>query len=248
MTQMRDALLGEVRELRKRLFWQILRRDRLLFIDGRLLEEQYLRLFAVKECAVYDLNTSLLCAELRRELAAGGMSAKDTEREVRSKEAERHEVWLAHLQRRNLLLKNEHGWRLNEHWFERLDYYYGLCVRLLHPDLYPNADAKQRQMMLHITQAYAQRNLPVLAIKPELLQLEDLPQFNPEVLDEVALTAERDRLQSALADNDSMMRAVERAHPYNLRPLLENGAACAAKLCELDELLAYLREKLRAIE
>lgn len=240
------TLLDEVRDLRKDLFWQILRRDRLIFIEGRRLEEKYLRLFAVKECAIYDLNTELLLSELRRKLAAELVPSEEIELRLREKREERHNVWLAHLQHRNFMLQDER--RLTEHWFERLHYYYGLCVRLLHPDLYPNANAKQRQMMLHITQAYAERNLPVLAIKPELLQLEELPLFRAEELSEAELLAECNRLQSALADNESLMKTVEHAHPYNLRYLLEDNAACAARQRELDELLAYLREKCRAIE
>lgn len=246
MTEKNNSLLSEAKELRQKLFRQILHRDRLLFIEGRLLEEKYLRLFAVKECAVYELNTQLLCAELQGELTERGMSAAEIDRAVRDKQAERHEIWLAHLHHRNVMLLDGQDRNLTSHWYERLDYYYGLCVRMLHPDLHPNANAKQRQMMVNITRDYERRNLSVLAIKPELLLLEELPRFRPEDLDEAALAAECERLRSAIADNEAMVKTVERAHPYNLRCLLEDDAACAAKLRELDELLAYLREKLSA--
>lgn len=240
------AMQKDVRELRGQLFGQILKRDRLLFVETWQLEHKYMRLFAARECAAYELNGRIICRQLRRELATMGVDPDEVEAAVAARAAERHAVWLDRMRRRNKILDNSNGWRLNRQWFERLDCYYALCVRLIHPDLYPKAGPKHCLQMTAITRAYARHNLPVLALKPEVLQIDGLPGYGLLDMDEGELIAERRRLQGKLADNAQLMQALLADHPFELKPLLDDEAACAAKSCELDELLEYLRAKLLA--
>lgn len=239
------AMQEEVRGLRRQLFWQILERDRLLFVETWQLKHKYMRLFAARECAAYELNTKIICRDLGRELATMGTDPDEAEALVAARADERHAVWLDRLRYRNKILDNSRGWRLNRQWFERLDYYYALCVRLIHPDLYPAAGARHRLQMTNITRAYAEHNLPVLELKPEVLQIDGLPGYGLLAMDEGELAAERSRLLGKLAVNAELIGALLADHPFELKPLLDDEAACAAKSRELDELLEHLRAKLR---
>lgn len=222
-----DAL--EVRQLWEQLYHQILCRDKMFFVEGPQLEQAYLRLFAAKEGAAYDLHTQILHKQQR--LTDAGL-------------AERHQRWLAYMRRRSALLNIGQPRQRNRDRLARLDFYYAQAVKLAHPDLYPAASRQQRAAMLAAARAYRDHNLPLLTLKVELMTLSPLPSYKPN---KAELKAEQHRLHNCLVQNSRLMQLANADYPYNLRPLLENRAACNAKLRELDELLAYLREQLAEI-
>lgn len=235
-------LADELYELREQVFRQIIKRDRLVFVEGWQLTRAYLRLFAIKECTAYELHTKLLMKPRRAELLAAGKTPTEAEALLEQEFAERHQVWLAQMRYRNAVLDDGKEWPRDRRYFKRLNLYYARAVSLLHPDLYPAADRSQRAQLLEITQAYKEHNLPLLSLKFDLLQLSPLPVYT--ISDRTELNRERARLRGCLANIAEMLAAIEAEEPYTLRPLLLDPAKCAAKRQELDELIAYLRQKL----
>lgn len=241
-----DIEVAEVMALREQLLEKILTRDRMLFVESWLLKYKYMRLFSAKECAIYDMNSRVLCCKLQQKLTKEGFKPEEIGSRLAEFKAMRHEVWLAHMQYRNRALQNTHSFKLNRHWFDRLDCNYALCVRLIHPDLYPDATDWHRRQMKAITAAYGEHNLPYLALKPEMLQMDRLPSYAPEKFSLEELAAERERLLCAIADCDSMMKLCESERPLNLRQLLSDDAACQDYAKLLDDVLLMLRDKLKS--
>lgn len=233
MSASANLLKENIRSLRRQLFRQILQRDELLFIKAARLEAQYMQLFAAKECAAYYLNTQLLC-----------QNPNLSQQQRTDLFAQRHKVWLAHMQHRNNILLKLPPRQQTARRFGLLNYYYARCVRLIHPDLYPTANLKQRQTMYNITLAYKNHELPLLAIKPEQLQQQSLPAYNLDNMCDDELAAEQQRLQNAINNNIAVMQAAEQGWPLNLQPLLQDAAACAARQQLLDELLRHLKQQL----
>lgn len=238
------ALQKEVAGQRERLFNRILERDQMICVDSWRLRHKYLGLFAAKECAVYDVNTKVLARKLADKLAAEGLPPDEVQRRLEELAAKRHDVWLAHVQHRNQIVENGHGWRLDKHWFERLHYFYAECVRLIHPDIFPAVGAELRDEMAKARDAYAGRDLIYLALLPEMLQGMKLPQYNLWAMTESELQAELARLAAKLQEIETEVSGLKCEHPYYLQELLDDEAACAEYAGTLDELLAYLRAKL----
>lgn len=233
----------EICRLLRQLYIQILARDRLLFVEGTLLRVKYLRLFATAECAAYDLHSKILCRNLASRAERGNMSQNEAAAMVQELADERHEVWLAHMQHRNLILEGSAA-QMSDLQLGWLDHYYARCVALLHPDLHPEVTPLHRQQMADVTRAYQGFDVPLLVDLLQQAASRALPMYNLMDLDDTQLVAEKQRLSALIAENGELMRQVSAEFPYYLRPLLDSAEMCAQKRQQLDDLLIYLRAKL----
>ena len=242
LKQAADAPEKELPALREQLYQQLLRRDKMLYVEGWQLERAYLKLFSLKECTVYELHTRLLMLRRRAELAQNGLSRAAAEAALNAEFAERRQLWLAKMRYRNAVLEDNSSYCLTADRFRQLHLAYAKAVSLLHPDLYPSADENQLAQMQEITLAYCKHNLPLLSLKLELALLSPAPAYN--ITD---AEAERTRLLAALEKNRRVTEHLNNTYPYTLRPLLFDNSACTARLNRLEELIAYLHKQINAL-
>lgn len=242
-TAQRNSLLRKVEKIYAEVTRLLLRRDRLAYIEGKDLEDKFLRLLGEPALLVHDLRRDIMKLERRLELLAQGSGGEEIDKAI-EEEFMYDDIYFAH--RRLMLKKAQQECPAPSHSDdEALDELYGRLTLRLSPDLNPNQTLETAALFIGACASYEKRDMAgllsveaeaahVLAVDPEGMTQEELQDFYGK------LKASRAQIRESLED-------MLEEFPFDHKDILDDEdevERCRLELIRSKDELCKVRDEL----
>lgn len=241
------ALREELARLRAEMTVLLLQKDDLELVQGRRIEAAYLKRFGALELEVYES----FCDYRREKRKADEIRARRNRREpvdeaevtaaLDGEFAVYREKLHARMEKMNRALSPAEPSGLTAAGREELKRLYRRAVKALHPDLHPEAEETENNLLQRAMEAYRHRDLSELRAVCEAIPDENADR--PDALTD--LRAEVRQLRRRIKAFTEELEELKQTNPYRLRVFLEDEAKAAAHREELLRMLHGYRESSR---
>lgn len=236
----------EIAELRQQLEDMLLKRQRLIYDDGKDVEMDYMRQIGHLEYQLLQYRYQAMRARRQAALMQQNFArASEIDREKIQQrldsEFRKYRVSLAQWEAafaRAEKRSQEKG--LDGEEREELYSVYRQIITKLHPELNPNAFGRFSDILRQTAECFVKRDLD--AMNRIAQTIADIPEENQGNLTGSRLEQRRSQLKESVANVRKEIERAEKSFPYNQKDLLQNPHAVKAVQRELRGQMSYYKE------
>jgi len=137
--------------------------------------------------------------------------------------------------RMNAALERNKGEYLSEEETKEIKKRYRAIMKALHPDLHPDLTPEQLELFHHAVEAFEHGDLRAIQAIYDMITDQTTSVLDEENNSIQQLKEEQGRLTAMLHTVQQEIRKIEENYPYNLRLMINDKNAIAAKKAELKK-------------
>ncbi|MBE5922071.1 MAG: molecular chaperone DnaJ [Lachnospiraceae bacterium] len=241
-----QKLKDEVEKLRTELSMLLLERDELQYVICKNIETAYMLELGGLEYKAYKAQCAALRLKRKVELIQVKMNRQEKvilsklEATLDAEFAEYQKKLDKQMEKMNEALERGKAEHLSESDSKELKKMYRKIVKVLHPDIHPQATEAQMQLLDHAMEAYKNGDLATLRVIHEMVGDHTVPEESQDAMRQV--TEEKERLTDLLKNVRESIDKIKSEYPYNVKDIMENPEKIAQRKAELEKILAYYKE------
>ncbi len=239
-----------IQKLRTELSMLFFRRDELKYVECPNIEMQYMHAIGGLEIKVYELY----CESMRLKRGIEIIQAMKNHQEsisipkmqeiLDSEFAEYQEKMNEQVARMNAALERNKGEYLSEEETKETKKRYRAIMKALHPDLHPDLTPEQLELFHHAVEAFEHGDLRAIQAIYDMITDQTTSVLDEENNSIQQLKEEQGRLTAMLHTVQQKIRKIKENYPYNLRLMINDKNAIAAKKADLKYTFEVLKKRI----
>lgn len=240
------AAKKDVEKLQTELSMLLLERDELRYIQCKNIEMAYMLSLGDIEYKAYELHCAVLRLKRKLELVQAKRNRQESidlsviDAKLDEEFTEYKKNLDAQIKKMNDAIARNKAETLSDADTKELKKLYRSIVKVLHPDLHPDATDAQVQLFQNAVRAYEAGDLYTLRLIGTMVAEPVVPDETENSL--TVLLKEKARLTEVLARIRKEIEQIKADYPYNMKSLVEDPDRVEAKRLEFEQLIYDLTE------
>ncbi len=222
-----EELNNDINKLKVQLSMLLLERDELIFVVCKNIESTYCLKFGALEYKAYKAQCTALRLKRKIELVQAKINRQEKievnliEKVLDQEFAHYKKKLDEQIHRMNDAIERSRCKTLTIEETKEIKRLYRGIVKILHPDVNPNATDEQMRLFNNAVEAYKNGNIEELRLISTMIADSYIPDANEDAA--TSLIKEKNRLESILAILKKEIDKVKSEYPYNLKDIIENA-------------------------
>lgn len=247
-----EKLKNEVETLRVKVSLLLLERDELQFVICKNIEMEYMMELGGLEYKAYEAQCTALRLKRKIELIQAKRNRQEKillyviEEMLDDEFAEYQRHLNEQISKMNDALERRKAKKLSDEESKEIKKLYRKVVRVLHPDINPDASEAQIRLFDNAVSAYKNGDLNALRIIHGMVGNDTVPEQHENVMTQLA--EEKKRLQDVMKSIQEETDEIKSDYPYTMKELLEDEEKRKQQKQELESILAQYNELISIYE
>lgn len=247
-----EKLKNEVETLRVKVSMLLLERDELQFVICKNIEMEYMMELGGLEYKAYEAQCTVLRLKRKIELIQAKRNRQEKillyviEEMLDDEFAEYQRHLNEQISKMNDALERRKAKKLSDEENREIKKLYRKVVKVLHPDINPDASEAQIRLFDNAVSAYKNGDLNALRIIHGMVGNDTVPEQHENVMTQLA--KEQKRLQDVMKSIQEEIDEIKSDYPYTMKELLEDEEKRKQQKQELESILAQYNELISIYE
>lgn len=247
-----EKLKNEVETLRVKVSMLLLERDELQFVICKNIEMEYMMELGGLEYKAYEAQCTVLRLKRKIELIQAKRNRQEKillyviEEMLDDEFAEYQRHLNEQISKMNDALERRKAKKLSDEENREIKKLYRKVVKVLHPDINPDASEAQIRLFDNAVSAYKNGDLNALRIIHGMVGNDTVPEQHENVMTQLA--KEQKRLQDVMKSIQEETDEIKSDYPYTMKELLEDEEKRKQQKQELESILAQYNELISIYE
>ena len=241
-----DKLQIEVERMRTELSMLLLERDELQFVICRNIETQYMLKIGDIEYRVYEAQCAVLRLKRKLELIQSKQNRQEKidiaeiENMLNKEFSDYQKKLDEQIEKMNEALRWNEATALSDNEEKKLKMLYHKLVKILHPDMNPQATDAQVELFEHALMAYQNGDLETMRLIDAMVGNGLQPEQSMNAIDQ--LKKEKQRLAELLDRVQKSVAKIKSEYPYTMKEVLEDEQKVQQIRQEYEDILDQYEE------
>lgn len=241
-----EKLKNEVETLRVKVSMLLLERDELQFVICKNIEMEYMMELGGLEYKAYEAQCTALRLKRKIELIQAKKNRQEKillyviEEMLDDEFAEYQRYLNEQISKMNDALERRKAKKLSDEESKEIKKLYRKVVKVLHPDINPDASEAQIRLFDNAVSAYKNGDLNALRIIHGMVENDTVPEQHENVMTQLA--EEKKRLQDVMKSIQEEIDEIKSDYPYTMKEILDDEEKRKQQKQELERILDQYNE------